>query len=146
MEFKGATYCEACAEKLQKGQIQAKEISGDRCAGCGGGLFGGIKRAMGKTWHPLCFVCTTCRQPLDADFKEHNGKPYCDEHYGQFAEHFCAKCGEAIRAGDFVDEGAKKFHIACFTCARCNANLQSLGGKFVKKGGIYHCLPCSKMA
>ena len=34
--------------------------------------------ALGKNWHPQCFVCNTCRQPFpDGRFKNDRGTPYC---------------------------------------------------------------------
>eukprot|EP01101_Sappina_pedata_P004343 TRINITY_DN1821_c0_g1_i1.p1 TRINITY_DN1821_c0_g1~~TRINITY_DN1821_c0_g1_i1.p1 ORF type:complete len:358 (+),score=139.38 TRINITY_DN1821_c0_g1_i1:32-1105(+) len=144
-EFQGKPFCESCADKLQRGVIQPKggaaPAGAAKCAGCNGVLFGGIKKAMGVEWHTLCFVCTTCKQPLPGDFKEHKGKPYCDEHYGQFAEFFCAKCNGPIRAGEFVDEGALKFHLGYFHCTTCHKDLKA-EGKFVPVGSDYYCGDC----
>ncbi|CAG2123429.1 unnamed protein product, partial [Medioppia subpectinata] len=52
-----------------------------KCTGCGLPIPDGRQiTAMGKPWHPECFVCTICVKPLTPEtFKEHAGKPYCEE-------------------------------------------------------------------
>ena len=47
--------------------------------------------AMGKPWHPECFTCTICVKPLTPEsYKEHAGKPYCEDDYHKL---FSPKCG-----------------------------------------------------
>lgn len=49
--------------------------------------------AMGKPWHPECFRCTVCVKPLQPDnFKEHDGKPYCEKDYNNLFAPKCAGC------------------------------------------------------
>ena len=46
--------------------------------------------AMGRQWHPHCFKCYQCGVPLSPNnFKEKDGKPYCNQH---FQEMFLPKC------------------------------------------------------
>lgn len=146
-EFKGQPYCEPCAINLQKAAVAAAQQKSDdnsdapRCAGCNGTLFGAYKKVMGGLWHPLCFVCAHCRQPLPGDFKEHNGKPYCDEHYGQlFAKFRCNKCQQPIRAGDYVDLDDQQYHKECFKCSKCGGEFKD--GKFKTAGKDFICEPC----
>eukprot|EP01102_Stenamoeba_stenopodia_P008029 TRINITY_DN227_c0_g1_i1.p1 TRINITY_DN227_c0_g1~~TRINITY_DN227_c0_g1_i1.p1 ORF type:complete len:365 (-),score=90.30 TRINITY_DN227_c0_g1_i1:65-1159(-) len=143
-EFKGQPYCEPCAIELQKATIarQSEEnAEAPRCAGCNGALFGAYKKVMGGLWHPLCFVCAHCRQPLPGEFKEANGKPYCDEHYGQlFAKFKCHKCQQPIRAGDYVDLDDQQYHKDCFKCAKCGGEFKD--GKFKTVGKDFICEPC----
>lgn len=52
---------------------------------------------MGKPWHPKCFCCVECAKPLDPNnFKEHQGKPYCDYDYHRLFSPKCAGCGTPI--------------------------------------------------
>ena len=48
---------------------------------------------MGHPWHPECFRCTVCVKPLSPDnFKEHDGKPYCEKDYNNLFAPKCAGC------------------------------------------------------
>eukprot|EP00667_Euglena_gracilis_P010728 EG_transcript_10929 len=53
---------------------------GDFCAACYTPITGKLMEAVGKKWHPECFVCAVCRQPLGVHFISRNGAhlhPYC---------------------------------------------------------------------
>jgi len=47
------------------------------CGGCNQRLFGESVEACGKSWHTKCFKCTLCYTPLDKDFVNRKGFPYC---------------------------------------------------------------------
>jgi len=67
-EYNGKPYCELC--------YLAKK--GGACAVCQKPINGKCVSALGKRYHPECFVCTFCKQTLtQAIFKEHNQKPFC---------------------------------------------------------------------
>lgn len=43
---------------------------------------GAAVSALGKHWHPACFVCHECRCAFpDGSFYAHQGWPYCDADY-----------------------------------------------------------------
>ncbi len=53
--------------------------------------------AMGKPWHPECFVCTICVKPLTPEtYKEHSGKPYCEHDYHKLFSPKCGGCNTPI--------------------------------------------------
>ena len=53
------------------------------CAGCNAPIDGEVINAMDLAWHPEHFVCTTCKQRLEAFFPGPDGYPYCEKHYYQ---------------------------------------------------------------
>ena len=56
--------------------------------------------ALGKTWCPGCFMCSTqaCKQPLiDMGFVEEQGSLHCEVCYEQYFAPICAKCGKRIK-------------------------------------------------
>ena len=62
---------------------QARRPSGGLiCGGCNGSIMGRIISAMGSRWHPACFCCTVCNDPLEhVSSYEHEGRPYCHLDY-----------------------------------------------------------------
>lgn len=45
--------------------------------------------ALQATWHPECFLCTHCKQPIGGNqFHIEEGKPYCEKG-GHFSASFC---------------------------------------------------------
>jgi hypothetical protein len=53
------------------------------CAGCNQVVEGEVINALEASWHPDCFVCTTCKQRVpDSFFPGPNG-PLCEKHYYQ---------------------------------------------------------------
>ena len=69
----GRLYCTGCYSD-QFGVI---------CAGCNK-VIGGADlwvEALEKNWHPHCFVCESCRAPLEGGtFYVRLGRPYCGLH------------------------------------------------------------------
>lgn len=46
-------------------------------------------------WHPACFVCHTCHQPLvDLIYFHRDGKIYCGRHHAEFFRPRCASCDQ----------------------------------------------------
>lgn len=97
----------------------------------------------GKQWHPGCFLCAQCSEPLvDLIYFWKDGAPWCGRHYCQSLRPRCAGCDEIIFAEDFqrVDELA--WHRRHFVCEGCE---QALSGRayIVTKGHLL-CPTCSK--
>ena len=52
------------------------------CGGCGGAIVGRTVYAMGAKWHPGCFRCCVCNEPLEnLSSYEHEGRAYCNLDY-----------------------------------------------------------------
>ena len=41
--------------------LDYQRLHGTRCQGCGEYVEGEVVTALGKAYHPACFVCTSCR-------------------------------------------------------------------------------------
>lgn len=41
--------------------LDYQRMHGTRCNGCGDFVEGEVVTALGKTYHPACFVCTVCK-------------------------------------------------------------------------------------
>ncbi|ESN99752.1 hypothetical protein HELRODRAFT_83772, partial [Helobdella robusta] len=111
-----------------------------RCFTCQQPIMDNFLSAMNKQWHIHCFVCLDCKRPISAEsVYEHDGQPYCFEHYHKRRLCRCHTCHEAI-FGAFVAVGCKKFHPDHFVCSFCRVRL-SLGG-FKIREGKYYCVAC----
>ncbi|GIY18274.1 testin [Caerostris darwini] len=72
-------------------------------------------------FHPACFICTTCRDPLVelVHCCEVDGKVYCARHYSETHRKRCYSCDELIFADRYAQAGADfyhKDHLRCFHC------------------------------
>ena len=68
--------------KRRRPKRQARPTAGLICGGCNGSIIGRIVSAMGSRWHPACFRCTVCNEPLEhVSSYEHEGRPYCHLDY-----------------------------------------------------------------
>eukprot|EP01121_Diplochlamys_sp_Union-15-3_P016795 TRINITY_DN5783_c0_g2_i1.p1 TRINITY_DN5783_c0_g2~~TRINITY_DN5783_c0_g2_i1.p1 ORF type:complete len:198 (-),score=26.46 TRINITY_DN5783_c0_g2_i1:115-708(-) len=74
------------------------------CAACGNLIDTQvIQNAMGKTWHPHCFMCRYCKRPFgNSEHFVFEGKPYCSEHFGLVSGAMCAKCNGVIQPHEQV--------------------------------------------
>lgn len=53
--------------------------------------------AIGKTWHPEHFCCSSCNVSLQNQaFVEENGQLFCEKCYNSFYAPKCAHCNQAI--------------------------------------------------
>jgi len=78
-ELNGKPYCEK--HYLQR--------IGAACAFCGQPINGKCVSAMGKRFHPQCFKCSLCQNPLTQGiFKEHYEKPYCHPCFQKIAKRY----------------------------------------------------------
>jgi hypothetical protein len=105
-------------------------IFADRCAGCGEPIDPEEQSvnltSIGKKYHCACLVCTHCEIPLfgkDAgSIHQHNGEPYCKDHFLELACEKCAMCNEPI-TGSKVKFLNKHYHRDCMRCFVCDKHL-----------------------
>ncbi|KAM9841297.1 PDZ and LIM domain protein 5b isoform 1-T1 [Aulostomus maculatus] len=116
VEEKGQVYCEHCYE----------EFFAPTCANCQQKILGEIMNALKQTWHPYCFVCVACQQPIRGNtFHMEDGQPYCEMDYYNLFGTNCHGCDFPIEAGDkFLEALGFTWHDTCFVCAVCTANLE----------------------
>jgi len=78
-------------------------------------------------WHPLCFTCTTCQEPLaDLTYCIHQDSLYCARHYADAMKPRCGSCDELIFAGLYTKALGKEYHPECLLCMSCNQSLNGL--------------------
>ena len=129
--------CKRCRCKLEKKvYYQDKSLMCERCvkqkllpncAKCKEAVEGACINALDGAWHPECFVCTTCNDPL-RDFITKDAKPYCRGCYEKEFSKRCAVCNEGISSA-FVTALGKTYHDACFKCIQCE---KKISGPFLK--------------
>lgn len=119
-------------------------------------------------WHPACFKCETCQQPIAGTFARINGKLTCTECRDQVlsAEKDAAALKEVRPLDDLpICRGCKKpvqqheariladkrdmFHEECFKCSRCETPLEAYVilelREFSYKDCPYFCDRCAEL-
>ncbi|KAJ8014097.1 hypothetical protein DPEC_G00036710 [Dallia pectoralis] len=127
--------------------LDYQRIHGTRCNGCGDFVEGEVVTALGKTYHPACFVCTICKRPFPAgDRVTFNGKDclcqYCVQPTSPgpgkdiMDSNCCTGCGRDIKNGQALLALEKQWHLGCFKCKACH---KVLTGEYISKDGAPYC-------
>ncbi|XP_044070379.1 actin-binding LIM protein 1a isoform X1 [Siniperca chuatsi] len=126
--------------------LDYQRMHGTRCNGCGDFVEGEVVTALGKTYHPTCFVCTICKRPFPAgDRVTFNGKDclcqYCVEPMSPGPKDIlgssnCAGCGRDIKNGQALLALDRQWHLGCFKCKACS---KVLTGEYISKDGAPYC-------
>ncbi|XP_026132209.1 actin-binding LIM protein 1 isoform X27 [Carassius auratus] len=126
--------------------LDYQRLHGTRCNGCGDFVEGEVVTALGKTYHPTCFVCTVCKRPFPAgDRVTFNGKDCLCQHCIQptsptpkdiSASNNCAGCGRDIKNGQALLALDSQWHLGCFKCKACG---KVLSGEYISKDGSPYC-------
>ncbi|XP_016427898.1 actin-binding LIM protein 1 isoform X18 [Sinocyclocheilus rhinocerous] len=126
--------------------LDYQRLHGTRCNGCGDFVEGEVVTALGKTYHPTCFVCTVCKRPFPAgDRVTFNGKdclcqlcvqPTSPTPKDISASSNCAGCGRDIKNGQALLALDSQWHLGCFKCKACG---KVLSGEYISKDGSPYC-------
>ncbi|XP_062860023.1 actin-binding LIM protein 1 [Trichomycterus rosablanca] len=126
--------------------LDYQRLHGTRCNGCGNFVEGEVVTALGKTYHPSCFVCTICKRPFPAgDRVTFNGKDCLCQHCIQpmsppskdiSASSNCSGCGRDIKNGQALLALDQQWHLGCFKCKACG---KVLSGEYISKDGVPYC-------
>ncbi|XP_051968098.1 actin-binding LIM protein 1-like isoform X1 [Xyrauchen texanus] len=126
--------------------LDYQRLHGTRCNGCGNFVEGEVVTALGKTYHPSCFVCTVCKRPFPAgDRVTFNGKDCLCQHCIQptsptpkdiSSSSNCAGCGRDIKNGQALLALDSQWHLGCFKCKSCG---KVLSGEYISKDGAPYC-------
>ncbi|XP_039520919.1 actin-binding LIM protein 1 isoform X30 [Pimephales promelas] len=126
--------------------LDYQRLHGTRCNGCGDFVEGEVVTALGKTYHPTCFVCTVCKRPFPAgDRVTFNGKDCLCQHCVQpvsptpkdiSTSSNCAGCGRDIKNGQALLALDRQWHLGCFKCKACG---KVLSGEYISKDGSPYC-------
>lgn len=143
-------FCSQCGKNLSNGRFLEKDgkayceedyfnMFAPRCGACDKPIMADCLNALGRQWHPQCFVCMECHQPFSGTFFDHEGKPYCETHFNQQKGSLCASCQKPI-VGRCVVALQKRYHPEHFVCAFCTKQLAK--GTFKDNEGKPYCTTC----
>ncbi|XP_027944503.1 actin-binding LIM protein 2 isoform X7 [Eumetopias jubatus] len=151
--------CKACGCDLAEGGFFVRQgeyictrdyqrLYGTRCFSCDQFIEGEVVSALGKTYHPDCFVCAACRLPFPpGDRVTFNGKEcVCQKcslpktagssvHLSQ-GLWSCGGCGTEIKNGQSLVALDKHWHLGCFKCETCGKQLDA---EYISKDGLPYC-------
>ncbi|XP_048459903.1 actin-binding LIM protein 3, partial [Rhincodon typus] len=128
--------------------LDYQRMYGTRCDSCGDFIGGEVISALGRTFHPKCFVCTACRKPFPVgDRVTFSGKDcvcqQCSHTLITASEPIkihgpsqCAGCGDEIKHGQSLLALEKQWHVSCFKCQSCGVVLT---GEYISKEGVPYC-------
>ncbi|XP_046885687.1 actin-binding LIM protein 1-like isoform X2 [Hypomesus transpacificus] len=126
--------------------LDYQRLHGTRCHGCGDFVEGEVVTALGKTYHPACFICSLCRRPFPAgDRVTFNGKDclcqYCVQPTSPGPKDIigssnCVGCGRDIKNGQALLALDRQWHLGCFKCKSCG---RVLTGEYISKDGAPYC-------
>ncbi|XP_074517889.1 actin-binding LIM protein 2 [Halichoeres trimaculatus] len=150
--------CKVCGVELAQGgffvrqgeyicTLDYQRMYGTRCFSCQDFIEGEVVSALGKTYHPRCFVCASCKQPFPAgDRVTFNGKECICQNCTQplpanspapiQAVHNCCGCGKEFKNEQSLVALEKHWHLGCFKCKVCN---KVLNAEYISKDGIPYC-------
>ncbi|XP_056883280.1 actin-binding LIM protein 2 isoform X17 [Takifugu flavidus] len=150
--------CKVCGCELAHGGFFVRQgeyictldyqgLYGTRCFSCQDFIEGEVVSALGKTYHPRCFVCSSCKQPFPAgDRVTFNGKECVCQNCTQplpanspapiQAVHNCCGCGKEFKNEQSLVALDKHWHLGCFKCRVCN---KVLNAEYISKDGVPYC-------
>ncbi|XP_057711885.1 actin-binding LIM protein 2 isoform X3 [Corythoichthys intestinalis] len=150
--------CKVCGCELANGGFFLRQgeymctqdyqrLYGTRCFSCQDFIEGEVVSALGKTYHPHCFVCASCKQPFPAGERvTFNGKDCICQSCTQplppnspapiQAVHNCCGCGKEFKNEQSLVALDKHWHLGCFKCKVCN---KVLNAEYISKDGIPFC-------
>uniref|UniRef100_A0A8C6SEH0 Actin binding LIM protein family member 3 n=1 Tax=Neogobius melanostomus TaxID=47308 RepID=A0A8C6SEH0_9GOBI len=129
-----------CTEDYQR-------LYGTQCDSCEQYISGEVVSALGRTYHPQCFVCSLCRRPFPiGDRVTFCGKKCICQQCSQslsankpvkvHGPSYCAGCGGAIKQGQSLLALERQWHVSCFKCRTCGC---ALTAEYICKDGIPYC-------
>ncbi|XP_025027759.1 prickle planar cell polarity protein 3-A isoform X4 [Python bivittatus] len=117
------------------------------CRNCGKTIIRGDRSVFASKlgdqcwWHPACFVCHICRQPLiDLIYFHRDEKIFCGRHHAEFFRPRCASCDQLIFTPECVEAEGMRWHEEHFCCLECDLPLGIQ--QYVMKGGQPCCCAC----
>ncbi|XP_017288524.1 actin-binding LIM protein 3 isoform X6 [Kryptolebias marmoratus] len=125
-----------------------QRLYGTRCDRCDNFITGEVVSALGRTYHPKCFVCSVCSKPFPiGDRVTFSGKDcvcqQCSHKLVKSNEPIkihgpshCAGCRAEIKQGQSLLALEKQWHVSCFRCQTCN---MVLTGEYISKDGVPYC-------
>ncbi|XP_030428567.1 actin-binding LIM protein 3 isoform X6 [Gopherus evgoodei] len=124
-----------------------QQLYGTRCDSCHDFITGEVISALGRTYHPKCFVCSMCRKPFPiGDKVTFSGKDCVCQACSHslisskpikiHGPSHCAGCKEEIKHGQSLLALEKQWHVSCFKCQTCGIILT---GEYISKDSVPYC-------
>ena len=130
------------------------------CDRCGQPIATQLLQALGKKWHPECFVCCSCQRPFPmGQFYERHGQPWCPTCFANprasavtpmmgmapmapmapmaAAAPLCKGCGQAVSMGQALQALDALWHPDHFVCTVCRSPFSN--GQFYELSGLPVC-------
>ncbi|CAI8016461.1 PDZ and LIM domain protein 7, partial [Geodia barretti] len=93
------------------------------CAACSQPIRGPYATAMGRSWHPEHFVCTSCQKQLqNTMFVFEEESIFCENCYAKKFAKTCHSCHKSI-VGPCITAQDLSWHQEHFVCSRCRTDL-----------------------
>ncbi|XP_054564335.1 actin-binding LIM protein 2 isoform X2 [Eptesicus fuscus] len=151
--------CKVCGCDLAEGGFFVRQgqhictrdyqrLYGTRCFACDRFIEGEVVSALGRTYHPDCFVCAACRLPFPpGDRVTFNGKecmcqkcslPKSAGGSAQLSQGLwsCGGCGAEIGNGRSLVALDRHWHLGCFRCKTCG---KELNAEYISRDGLPYC-------
>ncbi|XP_065059889.1 LIM and senescent cell antigen-like-containing domain protein 1 [Rhopilema esculentum] len=133
-EYDGRQYCE----------YDFQQLYAPCCNSCGEYVIGRVIKAMHANWHPDCFRCELCKDPLaDTGFIKNAGRALCKRcHAAEKAKggrYLCNRCHTYIEEGGHIMYMGEPVHPWHYNCYACNKELDV---NCRKKNNELYCLRC----
>jgi len=94
-----------------------------KCSGCNNEIGNSdYIEALNGVWHTYCFKCKKCGIILEDTFYEVDNEPYCEQHYAEDDNLYCAECKQLI-IDTYIDFEGKYYHEDHFVCSKCKTTL-----------------------
>uniref|UniRef100_A0AAQ4NTH0 Actin binding LIM protein family, member 3 n=1 Tax=Gasterosteus aculeatus aculeatus TaxID=481459 RepID=A0AAQ4NTH0_GASAC len=125
-----------------------QRLYGTRCDRCDSFITGEVVSALGRTYHPKCFVCSVCSKAFPiGDRVTFSGKDCVCQQCSRtlvkpnepikiHGPSHCAGCRAEIKQGQSLLALEKQWHVSCFRCQTCN---MVLTGEYISKDGVPYC-------
>jgi paxillin len=122
------------------------------CTRCGEPISNQLLTALGKRWHPECFVCSSCQSAFPGgQFFERGQMPYCPSCYqnpraapsaaapvvAPSSSAKCRGCGQGVVVAQALQALDALWHPEHFVCATCRRPF--VNGQFYELGGQPVC-------
>ena len=120
-------------------------MSVENCCSCNGKFTDRYLRHNGKSFHPECFRCKFCYEPIrEKNFFSLNDERCClgchERNRFQKLDN-CTRCGDKITQRKIVFEG-KSYHPDCFQCGVCYNPVRDPKIYVHNATQIIHCMAC----
>lgn len=150
--------CCKCSSRLQishkvlrsEGGLVCQTCDGEsalKCCFCQLAIQSEYRIVDGQPCHQKCFICETCKHPIDGTYRSCGENQYTCHQCHQEQVPNCGLCGAPVLGQQQLLQG-QVFHNKCLSCATCgNALVDGVGeARCYDVGGQRFCMSCYETA